>query len=73
MFVIMFKHHYRPIGPFDSQEAAEQYGKRAIELEPLEPGNEWKVRRLDPPTLIMGALIRERRSKFTVIENKHIS
>ena len=49
MYVIMFKHVYLPVGPFESFEAATQYGLREIESTLCNDCNDWKVRQLDAP------------------------
>jgi hypothetical protein len=47
MFVIMFKHEFFPVGPFESWQAADEYAMRVIEPT-MGDGNEWKIRPLHP-------------------------
>jgi hypothetical protein len=56
LLVIMFEHEFYPIGPFESWQAADEYGMQFVEPMLCHGCNEWKVRPLmPPPDILKGA------------------
>jgi hypothetical protein len=50
LFVIMFKDEFFPVGPFETWQAADEYGMRVVEPKLCKGCNEWKIRPLQPIT-----------------------